>query len=54
MKPKKALKVLETYSSWRQGDHDDMPNPRDITKALDHAIKILKVTIENSSYQGTE
>ena len=38
-----ALKILIHYQKWRLGDSDlQMPNPKDITSAINFSIKILK------------
>lgn len=38
----KIIETLETYNTWRKGADIPMPHPKDITQALEQAIKILK------------
>lgn len=39
---KEAISGLEYYQSWRAGADIDMPAPRDVTKWIDTALKVLK------------
>lgn len=43
MDKQKVIKILEQYNKWRRANEDmDMPDPKDIGKAIDFAIKYLK------------
>lgn len=39
----KVIDILEEFNKWRRANEDmDMPDPKDIGKAIDFAIKYLK------------
>ena len=38
----KTIKELHTFQKWRRGANIEMPNPKDVGKTLDNAIKILR------------
>ena len=43
MNKEEAIKTLEEFNKWRRANEDiDMPDPKDIGKAIDFAIKYLK------------
>ena len=43
MTKQEALKVLEDHQKWRLGDDGvDATNPKELTKAINFAIKLLK------------
>ena len=49
----KTIKELHTFQKWRRGANTQMPDPKDVGKTLDNAIKILrkvkkgKINLEN-------
>ena len=53
MTPQKDLAILKQYNAWRRGEDDsiEMPDPTDIGKAIDVAIRVLEAremeTIDN-------
>ena len=38
----KTIKELHTFQKWRRGANTQMPDPKDVGKTLDNAIKILR------------
>lgn len=43
MDKQKVIKILEQYNKWRRANEDiSMPDPKEIGKAIDCAIKYLK------------
>ena len=38
----KTLKALHVFQKWRRGANTQMPDPKDVGKTLDNAIKILR------------
>ena len=45
MTPKQAIKILKHYNLWRTFKDDysiEMPNPKDITIAINKAIEIME------------
>ena len=38
----KTLKALHVLQKWRRGANTQMPDPKDVGKTLDNAIKILR------------
>lgn len=44
MTTNEAIKKLKYYQRWRMGDNDDlpMPDPKEISKAIEFAIKELE------------
>ena len=38
----KTIKELHTFQKWRRGAKTQMPNPKELGKTLDNAIKILR------------
>jgi hypothetical protein len=43
MKTEKAIQVLRDYNLWRRGNEDmDQPDPREIGRAIDAAIKAME------------
>ena len=49
---KQAIKVLEQYNKWRRGNWKiKMQDPKDVGKAIDVAIHIMKHTKGTDKYQ---
>ena len=43
MNKQKAIEILEQYNKWRRANEDmDMPDPKEIGKAIDYVINHLK------------
>ena len=42
MNTSEAIKVLKDHQRWRLGGDNKATNPKDLTRAIDTAIKILK------------
>ena len=46
MSPKQSLKILKQYNAWRRDEaipnSIEMPDPNDIGKAIDVAIRVLE------------
>ena len=42
MNTSEAIKILKEHQEWRLGGDNKATNPKDLTKAIDTAIKILK------------
>ena len=42
MKVKEIIHVLHAYQKWRRGDNIPMPDPKEIGRAIDGAIRELR------------
>ena len=42
MKVKEIIRVLHAYQKWRRGEDITMPDPREIARAIDGAIRELR------------
>lgn len=42
MKTKEIIDILTRYNEWRRGADIEQPDPKEIGKAIDYAIKGLK------------
>lgn len=42
MQKSEIIKKLENFQSWRRGEHDNMPDPKEMGLVLDEAITHLK------------
>ena len=42
MKIKEIIRVLHTYQKWRRGEDIPMPDPKEIGRAIDGAIRELR------------
>jgi hypothetical protein len=42
MKLKKAIEILDQHHTWRQGFHDKMVNPVELTTAIDIILQTLR------------
>ena len=60
MKVKEIIRVLHAYQKWRRGDNIPMPDPREIGRAIDGAIRELrnfqrlKISMEKQKSKQTE
>ena len=60
MKVKEIIRVLHAYQKWRRGADIPMPDPREIGRAIEGAIRELrncqrlKVRIEKQKMKQTE
>jgi hypothetical protein len=43
---KTTIKTLKKYNEWRRGGEGEMPNPKEIGVAIDHAVDVLQ-SVEN-------
>ena len=44
----KTIKELHTFQKWRRGANIEMPDPKELGKTLDNAIKILRKVKKNT------
>jgi len=42
MKPQQVADYLEYYNRWRRGEEIPQPDPTELGKVIDEAVKILK------------
>lgn len=42
MKTKEIIDILTRYNEWRRGADIEQPNPEEIGRAIDYAIKRMK------------
>lgn len=41
-----AVIVLKEHNGWRKGEHDRAPHPKELTEALEIAIKLLEPMVK--------
>jgi hypothetical protein len=45
-----TIKFLENYNRWRRGADIPQPDPKELGKAIDHAIMVMKAAMVTNEY----